>query len=374
MGVTNDLSFLTESTAKHLSDGGAGEYIYLNGISIKSHIWVSCTSIGNPSATVIITSPYRIRCVETATIELTDNQRLTAVLVCVHGDGTVDATTLIVATEHTAELSARHGQADFTVNGSVLGTTEYLRNKVFRHTLQDDIHITVHRSHLSGTIDFANLQGTFAGLLTFQLCAAAHITQGVTATIENMYLTTFQLGHGLSSTVDTCFRIGSVCRLVNNTHIGTGITCTGTVTTTEQLVDDIGTFNGNLRGRHGSSITTTIDVLDAGGITTLNQHFGKCIFLIFFGNRRCLGGVVVSLVTTAIDGIDVVGGTVSQRCRTVTLISVLHGIGIHRPLHMYFHMTLRRSVQVVTTEYLTHARCGVQLRAVEQHVDIAAHV
>ena len=67
--------------------------------------------------------------------------------------------------------------------------------------------------------------------------------------------------------------IGSICCRINDTHISTRVVVTRSVTSTIYIIYNVGTLDGNFRCRYGSSITTTINVVDAGLFTTFNNHF-----------------------------------------------------------------------------------------------------
>ena len=170
MGITDNMSSATISAAKDLTDRCTRIDIHLNGrSSLGLLVKVQVTRrVGCPCITVLCTSVNRVGCIETATIELTDNQWQTAVLIDIHRDGAVDATTLVVTTEDATELTTGHCQRDITINRCVLGTAKHLRDKLLGHTLQRDIDITIHWSYLSGTIDFMNLQGTAVRLISLQ--------------------------------------------------------------------------------------------------------------------------------------------------------------------------------------------------------------
>ena len=169
--------------------------------------------------------------------------------------------------------------------------------------------------------------------------------------------------------------------VVVGTDVGARVAGAATITAAEDIIYDVVTQDSDIRGRHGSSITTAIDIFNAGHVAALDDDLSTgCINLrrIPFHCRIqfCIRRSVVGLVTAAIDGSHIVGGAGVTRC--------LHRFrAIYRALYMHLDMPLRRAVQVVGTEDLTCYRLVIytlaciivhQLRTIEQHVDIAAHI
>ena len=141
---------------------------------------------------------------------------------------------------------------------------------------QNQRHITVLFGFVSSTIDILDIANDTTVVSGSRISAnirhrhrgtAAHVTLRITATEDIHDMTAHQLGDSLAGTV---VRGRSV--IVINTHIGTWITRTGTVTTAEDIIDNIVSQNGDIRSRHRSSITTAIDVLNTGQVTTLDNH------------------------------------------------------------------------------------------------------
>ena len=152
---------------------------------------------------------------------------------------------------------------------------------------------------------------------------------------------------------------------VDNTYVSTGVAFTCTITTTEQLTDNISAFYGDEVSRHGCSVTTAIDVFYTGLITTLNKHLGKGFLLIIICSCS-LRRVIVSLITTTIDRCYIVCSTFIKWSSAIILIAVTPS-EIFGLFYMYFDMSLWCTVQVVTTKDLLY------FCTVEQHVDITTN-
>ena len=105
-----------------------------------------------------MTSVYGIRRLVAATIELAYLKGLTASFFGNHLDGTVDAATLVVTAEHTAELSTRHRQGDVTIDDGILGSAKDGIHVSLRHTLHDNVHVARHFGLTAGTVDVDNIQ------------------------------------------------------------------------------------------------------------------------------------------------------------------------------------------------------------------------
>ena len=210
---------------------------------------IPCRSVGRPCSisVAVITTPDRVGGIETATIELADNQRLTSILISIYHDRAIDATTQVVTTKDTSELTTGNCQIDITVDSSILGTTEHLRNEIFRHTVQLNDDIAIHWSHLTGTVDFANYQVTRIGISIFSLqrCSSTYVTLGITTAIYVTNLTTNQLCLCDTSTIDTICGVSFIGSCINNTHISSRVARARSITTTKQITNNVGTFNSN---------------------------------------------------------------------------------------------------------------------------------
>ena len=241
--------------------------------------------IGYPRTIVIITSPNRIRCIIATAIELTNNKRFTSILIHIHRDRTIDAATLIVAAEHTSKLTTRDSQLHVTIDGCILSTAEHLIYKVFWHTLQDDVHTTIHLSLLACTVYLTYFQRTSVRILSLHLGTTTHVTLGVTTAIDHMNLTTNQFGNGHTCAIRCVNSVYLIITYVSTrvwNRISRRIHKASAITTAKHLINDITAIDGNLRSRHGSSITTAIDIFDAGRVTAIDNDLGTSLLNIFF--------------------------------------------------------------------------------------------
>ena len=206
MGITHHIGRSTKSATKYLTDRCTRIDIHRNGIGIFCNMRIPCWSIGFPCSifVIIVTSPDRVWRIETTTIKFTDDQRLTSIFVCIHGDRAIDTTTKVITTEDTTELTAGYCQRDITINNRILSTAEHLRNEILWHTFQCDVDIAIHRSYLTSTIDFLYLQRTsWIDFFSLQRCSTTNITLGITTTIYVTNLTTFQFCFCDTGTIDT---------------------------------------------------------------------------------------------------------------------------------------------------------------------------
>ena len=106
--------------------------------------------------------------------------------------------------------------------------------------------------------------------------ASDDITVTVAAAIHSRDITRYQFGKGLTAT--TCGTFSGIAGSIRiNTNIGRIAWTALTITTTEDIIDLLGSQYPHFRGRHGSSITTTIHVLDAGNSTSFNNHLGRLL-------------------------------------------------------------------------------------------------
>ena len=122
----------------------------------------------------------------------------------------MDVTTGIVTAKHTAELTAGYYQRNVTIDGCLLCTTEHLIHVVLGHTFQHNVHVTIHVSMTTGTIDLTYIQFSTAvsscgGTFTLTLCAnirsTTNITSGITCTIYIVDITTKELGLSFTCTI-----------------------------------------------------------------------------------------------------------------------------------------------------------------------------
>ena len=133
-----------------------------------------------------------------------------------------------------------------------------------------------------------------------------------------------------------------------NFHI-INLDLSGTITTTEDTIDDVRTLDGNTGGRYCGCITTTIHILDTGQVATLDNN-ERTIF------SPCWH--IVSLVTATIYSSHIVSG--ASRTINIRLSTS------NRPLHTHLHQTCWRTLQVVTTEDLTsQGHCIVSCSRIE---------
>ena len=186
----------------------------------------------------------------------------------------MDGTAGIVTAEHLVEMSAGDDQVHATLDVGILSTTiDVLQSG---DTTQYHCHAAILLSILAGTVNLLDIQliAEFGFFTTYRLLGHTHrgtatyVTQGIRTTIDHMNLTGIELGHSLACSV-VCI---DVIQLVN-TDIRSWVAFAGTVTTAKHLVDDVGTLDADISCRYGSSITTTIDILDTGLVTTFNNHF-----------------------------------------------------------------------------------------------------
>ena len=275
------------------------------------------TLIGCPSISTLCTSIDRIWCSITSAIDFTDNQGLTAILIDIHRDRAVDTTTFVVTTEDATELTTGHRQRDITVNGSILGTAINSIYEIIGHTLQDDINITLYVRLATCTIDLTDIQistavacNDFCLSLCTDIRATTNITFGITTTIDVIDKTAKEFGHSLTGTI-----VGRCITNLVDTHISTRVRKGGgtlTITTTIQGINNVRALYGDICCRHGSSITTAIDSIDACLVATFNYHFcrsssnlSRITFYRRIQQRICRN--IVCLVTTTIDSLYVVG-------------------------------------------------------------------
>ena len=139
--------------------------------------------------------------------------------------------------------------------------------------------------------------------------------------------------------------------MVKRTDVGTRIWNTRrnvvlTITATKQVAYLISALDNHVCLRHGSSITTTIDGLNTCESTTLNNNFG----LRARSTIRWRHRIIRSQITSAINIRDII--------RVETRFRLSADVGFTSRLcciDMHHHIALRRSVDVVTTEYLSNS-------------------
>ena len=177
---------------------------------------------------IFCTSIDRVWCSITTTIDFTDNQRLTTVLIDVDRDRALDITALVITTKHATELTAGHGQCDITFNDGFLSTAINGIYELIWQTVQGDVYIALHVSMATSTIDFTDIEVRTAVasndltlLLRADICAATDITLGVTTTIDIVDITTKKLGHSL-----TCTIVGRCLTVFIDTNVCTRIAVT----------------------------------------------------------------------------------------------------------------------------------------------------
>ena len=147
------------------------------------------------------------------------------------------------------------------------------------------------------------------------------------------------------------------------------------------MVDDVCAYDGYISSRYGRRITATIDILNTRLVAPLNDDLCRCsgnfrsvlsFLTSFVGVQFRVCRPVVGLIATTIDSRHIVGGAVVTRHRSRLLAA-------HRSLYMHLNVSFWRTIQVVTTKYLSRERClavsdGSQSCTVEQHIDVAAYI
>ena len=214
----------------------------------------------------LIIAEYRVRCLITTQIEVVNLDGLTACLLDVHRDFSLDSTTQVVTTKHLAEVTVGDVQRDVSIHVGLVGTRKQQVNLLARLTAQVNIHITVDVRILTGTDNF----------LYFQIATVPRVCGG------------FRIGCLVDRTLDGTSRVTTTVCLVNQSalHQGVGITrtvsrramvkCTDvgtrifytrcnvvfTITATKQVAYLISALDIYVCLWHSGSITTSIDGLD----------------------------------------------------------------------------------------------------------------
>ena len=210
MGIAYYLCSSTHAATKHLTRRCAGNDIHVYIISvILSVCAIICSTglVGSPSLTAFCTSKDRVWRSIAATIQFTNNQRFTSVLIHIHRNRAPDVTTLVVTAKDAPELTAGHGQGDITVNRCFLCTAIDSIHEVSWHTFQNDINIALYVCMTACTVDIADIQFFTAVCHDFilsscaNICAFTDITSGVAAAIDIIDITAQKFSLSLTGTI-----------------------------------------------------------------------------------------------------------------------------------------------------------------------------
>ena len=132
------------------------------------------------------------------------------------------------------------------------------------------------------------------------------------------------------------------------------------ITTTEHFTDLVGSIHLNVCGRGRGSITATIDLIDAGSTTTVDNDLSPLSRILVVGRYRCFCSrnstgshwCIRGQVSTAINCLHIISAGSSMISNRIFIVDgVMFRISILRSEHMYSYSTLRRTIQIITTEY-----------------------
>ena len=129
-----------------------------------------------------------------------------------------------------------------------------------------------------------------------------------------------------------------------------------TISTAEEFVYLVGAIDCHTRCGSTSSITTAIDGLDAGTLTTVDNHSSSRFRGFYFcSSSCCLSGIrfVSRQVATAIDRRYVIASFHLRRLFALGRIGDACSISVLRLIDMHRCRTLRRTVQVVASKDTT---------------------
>ena len=190
--------------------------------------------------------------------------------------------------------------------------------------------LTIHGGTLTTTIGFIYLKCTYRCwsrciLLVFFQHGYGHLTNitlGIAASKDCMNGTAMNIYLCFSRAISIVgyailFRIkwliGIRCHplrtILMETHIGSRVrtvcaidvyrSCT--ITTTEHLAYLVGFIDNDIGCRRRGCITTTIDLLDTGKVTAVDDHFGIGLCLSFFNSRCRISWLVGCHIPTSIN-------------------------------------------------------------------------
>ena len=253
-------------------------------------------------------------------------------------DRTFDNATRLVTTIHISVMAAGNRQLYVTINIGSLSTAINLLDNTIWLTAQHHIGTTCHFSILTATINFTKIQVTDSIIADFYIRATRDITLGITTTVGLMNGTTFQEYLGFA--IDISTRIGEFCSA-------------GTITTTKDSANLIGTFDLHTSIRNISSKSTAIDLVDTY-ITGFNEYL-RCL------TCSCITGLVTATINSSqIIGCIVFASRTHIRARSFSLIN------------MHLNITFRRTFGVVTSEDATCDDASTII-FVQFHKDITLH-
>ena len=117
------------------------------------------------------------------------------------------------------------------------------------------------------------------------------------------------------------------------------------ITTAKRILYIVGAPDGDIRGRDSGRVATAIDTGDAGLTTTVDDH--PCL-LTFIGQ-------VVSLVATAVDGLNLI------------IFMCTASVFRSSAIHLNEHIAHRTAIEIITTEHTSFHWNGTERRTTRSY-------
>ena len=249
-------------------------------VRVASHICLKATSIKvvnsgtrlnihrDVSYWVLGSASTRIVRLITATIQVTDDQRFTIVgLFQIHGDGSIDESTLVVTSKYFIEHTTGNGERNISFDFCTIRTTVDILHTLFGVTAcNQQVDITIHVGTSTTAIDVKNLQDTFSLVAFFLTLIFNSSTLAVTPCITTSEYTTdiTALKNNPGRAID-----------IRSYGVNPSITLLGlftTITASKYGLNFKGTIDSHQTGRNVGRITTTVNTFNNCVCTAMNLH------------------------------------------------------------------------------------------------------